>query len=76
MYFLAHAIPQRPVDRLVLLDPGLAAEFRAYDHRLEMLAVADHLDVIAREAVLDVRPDLFGGDHFNGVLSDEACNRT
>src|SRR6185436_1448152 len=61
--FLAHAIPESPVDDLVLLHARFTAEFRTHDHRLEMMAIANHFDVIACEAVPDIGPDLFRGNH-------------
>src|SRR5262245_58461184 len=39
MDFRAHAIAQRLVDALVLLDAALAAKLAAHDERLEMLTV-------------------------------------
>ena len=60
MDLLAHALAERAVDELVLLHPRLAAERRAHDHRLEVMAVAGHLDVLALEACLDPLLDLFG----------------
>ena len=53
MDFLAHAIPQGPVDELVALHAALARECRRHDQRLEMLAVADHLDALAGESRFD-----------------------
>src|SRR6478609_6173875 len=47
---LAHALAQRPVDELVALHAALAGEGARHDQRLEMLAVADDLQVLAGEA--------------------------
>ena len=53
MDFLAHAIAQGLVDELVTLHAVAAGELRRHNERLEVLAVADHLHVIAREPGLD-----------------------
>ncbi len=63
MNLFAHAIPQRPIDDLMLLDPRLAPELRTHDHRLEMMAIAGHVNVIARKVLLNIGLDLFRGDH-------------
>src|SRR5436190_16797572 len=51
--FLAHALAERCVDQLVALHAAPAFEFLRHDDRLEVLAVADHLDVLAREPGFD-----------------------
>src|SRR5215213_2420636 len=63
MNLFAHAIAERGVDHLVALHAVLAGEARCHDQRLEMLAVADHLHVLARELGFDALLDAFGGDH-------------
>ena len=50
---LAHAVAERGVDELVLLDARQARERVRDDHRLEMRAVAAHLDVLAGEPGFD-----------------------
>src|SRR5947209_16007654 len=62
---LAHALAQRTVDQLVALHAALAFEYRRHHQRLEMLSVADDLDVLASEACLDARFDALRGDHVN-----------
>ena len=42
------------------VSESLAAERRAHDHRFEVMAVAPHFDVLAREAALDPGLDLLG----------------
>src|SRR5258706_227175 len=51
--FLAHAIAQGRVDQLVALHAAPAFELARNDDRLEMLAIAGHFDVLAREPGLD-----------------------
>src|SRR5574340_783441 len=58
-----HAAAERIVDQPVLLDHVLAGKGRTDDHRLEMLAVAVQLDVVAREFLGDPAFDVFGGNH-------------
>src|SRR5882672_5067039 len=41
---LAHALAERGIDQLVALHAAAAGKFRRNDERLEMLAVARHLD--------------------------------
>ena len=53
MNFLAHAIAERRIDQLVALDAAFAGELRRDDHGLEVLAVADHFEVLAGEPALD-----------------------
>src|SRR5678815_3000595 len=63
MDLLAHAVAQRGVHQLVTLHAALAGERRRDDDRLEMLPVADHLEVLAREAGRDAGFDAFRVDH-------------
>lgn len=56
-----HAIAQRGVDQLVARDQALALEGGADDHRVEVRAVALHVEVFARESVGNVLADLLGG---------------
>src|SRR5688572_11652014 len=65
---LTHAVAERLVDQLVALHPALARESIGHDHGLEVLAVADHLDVLAGEAAFDAAFHAFGGHH-SQVLS-------
>src|SRR5512139_337987 len=58
-----HAGAERVVHQAVLLHHVLAGEGGAYDHRLEMLAVAVQLDVVARQFLGDPAFDVFGGNH-------------
>ena len=53
MNFFAHAIAERGIDQLVALDAAFTGELRGDDHGLEVLAVADHLQVLARKAAFD-----------------------
>src|SRR4051812_37228597 len=60
----AHAIAQRPIDHLVLLDLGLAGKGRRNDRGRPMVAVARevlHLDRGVRDALLDQGNDVFSG---------------
>jgi hypothetical protein len=50
---LAHALAERGVDELVALDAVAAGERARYDQRLEVLPVADDLDVLAGKACFD-----------------------
>src|SRR5512138_3709639 len=61
--FLAHALAERRVDELMALHAAAPVELRRDDQRLEVLPVADDLDVLAGEPVLDALLDAFGGDH-------------
>src|SRR6185436_14133277 len=63
--FLAHALPERGVDELVALHAAPAFEFLRHDHRLEVLAVAAHLDVLAREPGFDALLHAFSRHHVN-----------
>ena len=60
---LAHAVTQRLVHQLVALHAALAGERRRHDHRLEMLAVADHFHTLADESALDSAFYAFWGHH-------------
>src|SRR5581483_11606030 len=71
----AHALTQRAIDDLVLLHPALAAELGADDHSLEMMAIADHLDVFASQTALDVGPDLIRCKHGRRGFSGAVCSR-
>src|SRR5438445_11684553 len=52
----AHALAERRIDQLVALHAAAAGEFGGDDERLEMLAVARHLDVLAGEPGRDPLP--------------------
>src|SRR5919204_481514 len=60
---LAHALAERGVDQLVALHAVAAGEFIGNHERLEMLAVAQHLDVLAGEGGLDRLLDALRRDH-------------
>src|SRR6266850_603791 len=60
---LAHALAERRIDALVALHPAAAGELRGHDHRLEVLAVADHLDVLAGQPRFDALFDAVRRDH-------------
>jgi hypothetical protein len=68
---LAHALAQRGVYQLVALHAAAPGELVRDDERLEVLAVADHLDVLAGETALDACLHAFGGHHVNA----SACSR-
>src|SRR5436190_4366238 len=55
--FLAHALAERRIDKLVALHAIASGERIGNDQRLEVLAVADHFHVLAREPGLDARLD-------------------
>src|SRR5882672_6860875 len=61
----AHAVAQRRVDQLVALDAALAGERARHDQRLEVLPIAGHLDVLARNPGLDTRLDAFRSHHLS-----------
>jgi hypothetical protein len=61
--FLTHAITKRFIYDLMLLDPRFAPERGTDDNGIEMMAIAGHLDMIAREILLDVGLYLLRGDH-------------
>src|SRR5688500_9941279 len=60
---LAHPVAECGIDELVALHAVLPGEIGRHDDRLEMLAVADHLDVLAGEFRLDALLDAVGSDH-------------
>ena len=64
MDFLAHALAERGIDHLMALDAALAGELPADHERLEMLAVADHFDVLAGEPAFDSLLDAFRSDQW------------
>src|SRR5438128_2491918 len=59
----AHALAERRIDQLVALHAAAAGEFGGDDERLEMLAVARHLDVLAGEPGRDPLLDAFRRNH-------------
>ena len=61
--FLTHPVAERAVHELMLLDFGQAREGGAYDHGLEMLAVAGNFDMLAGEAGFRSRVGCIRGDH-------------
>src|SRR3990172_12084303 len=61
--FLAHALPPRLVNELVALHAAPAGEKVRHDQRLEMLAVADHLQVLARQPRRNALLHAFDRDH-------------
>src|SRR3954464_1688523 len=63
MDLLAHAIPEGPVHELVALHAVLTSKIGRDDQRLEMLAVTDHLQVIAGQPGGDALLDAVGGNH-------------
>ena len=67
--FLAHALTERGVDQLVALDAAFSRELRGNHHRLEMLAVADHLDVVAGEPAFDSLLDAVRSDQWRFSFS-------
>ena len=71
MDLLAHALAEGGVDQLVTLDAALAGELRLNHHRLEVLAVAEHFDVLARETAFDALFHAFWSHH----LRSSVCSR-
>lgn len=65
---LAHAIAERRIDELVALHPVAAGKLGRHDERLEMLAVAHHLDMLAAEARLDAALHALRGNQFRFSL--------
>ena len=51
--FLPHAVAERRVDELVALHAAPAGESARHNDRLEVLSVADYLEMLAREPGLD-----------------------
>ena len=70
MDLLAHALAERRIDELVALHAAAPGELARNDERLEVLAVADYLQVLAGEPARYSLFDAFCGDHF----SASACN--
>src|SRR6266545_5836894 len=62
MNLIAHALTESGVHELVTPDAGQAFELCRHDHRLEVLAVADDFEMLARHAGGDRALDGFGGD--------------
>src|SRR5687768_11396496 len=60
---LAHALAQRGVYQLVALHAAAAGKLARYHQRLEMLPVADHLDMLAGDPALDACLHAFRGNH-------------
>src|SRR3954471_20028088 len=60
---LAHAAAERGVHHLVALHAALAREPGGDHHGLEVLAVADHLDVLALQVRFDALLDAVRRDH-------------
>ena len=58
-----NAAAERRIDELVALHAIAASEFVGDDERLEMLAVAHHLDVLARKPAFDRVLDAFWRHH-------------
>src|SRR5689334_14474008 len=64
----AHALAERGIDELMALHAALPGELRRHDERLEMLPVADDLDVLAGEAVGDALANALRIDHAGSQL--------
>jgi len=58
----AHALAQRGIHDLMLLNARFAAEGGADEHRLEVMPIPLHLQMLAGEAFGDPALDLFGID--------------
>ena len=65
MDLFAHAITKRPVDQLMALHAALAGKGAGNNDGLEMLAIADDLEVLAGEACLDSRFHAFRSYHLS-----------
>jgi hypothetical protein len=63
MDFFSHAVAERLVDELMTLYAGFATKGVAYDHRFEMLSVADYLQKLASQIVCDIVLYIFGRNH-------------
>src|SRR5262249_50861649 len=63
MDLFPHALAERRVYQLVALHAAAAGELRRDHQRLEVLAVADHLEVLAGEPRRDARLHAFHVDH-------------
>src|SRR3990172_782692 len=68
----AHSFAQRRVHQLMALHAALAFKRTRDDQRLEMLPLADHLDMRAGEARLDAALDAFRRDQRGGLLLPSA----
>ena len=68
MNFLAHAVAQRLVDQLMLLDLALAGEGRADNHRFPVMAVARDFNMLAVEAGEDGLFDAVRSNHFDCLV--------
>ena len=64
MNFFPHALAERLVDQLMALDAAFARKLAGNHHGLEMLAVADDLDVLASEARFDTALYAVRGDQW------------
>src|SRR5687768_14105482 len=62
---LAHAVAKGGVDQLVALHAALAGEGARHHHRLEVLPVAEHLEVLAGEPARDSRLHAFRCHHLS-----------
>src|SRR3954468_10600141 len=63
MDFFAHALTERAIHQLMALHSIAPGELRRDDQRLEVLPVADHLDVLAAEPCFNALFDAFRRDH-------------
>ena len=63
MNFLAHAVAERGIHKLVPLNPATPLECVAYDDRIEVLPVSRYFEVFAGQAIADALPDAFWSDH-------------
>src|SRR5437867_7097504 len=70
---MGHAIGQRVIHRLVLFDFRQSAEGGAGDDGLEMLAIANHFDVLASEPRLDRAFDVVRSNQ--GITNDVIYSR-
>src|SRR5262245_35679675 len=70
-----HAAAERRVHQLVLLNARLPAECGAHDHRLEMMAVAPHLHVLAGEPFPYPALDLSRIDHERSLYPVRSSHR-
>src|SRR5262245_2547509 len=69
---LAHALAERGVDELVALHPAAPGELARNDERLEVLAVADHFQMLAGNPARYAFLHAFCSDHLNA----SACSPT
>ncbi len=63
MNFCTHTVAQCLVHALMALHAALAGKFLAHHHRLEMLAVTNHTEVVGSHALLDIFLNAFCRDH-------------